>query len=76
MNLVESWFSIAEQHAIHRGTYRRVTDLNAKLRAHIDGRNDHAHPFTWTKTANQIPEQGHVEDSRSPLAGKERAAVR
>jgi transposase len=54
MNMVESWFSIAERQAIHRGTYTSVKDLNAKIRAYIDGWNDRAHPFTWTKTADQI----------------------
>ncbi|MFN8074083.1 MAG: IS630 family transposase [Kineosporiaceae bacterium] len=54
MNLVESWFSIAERQAIHRGTHTSVKDLNAKLRAYIDGWNDRPHPFTWTKTADQI----------------------
>ena len=54
MNLVEAWFSLAERQAIHRGVYTSVKDLNAKLRAYIDGWNDRAHPFTWTKTADQI----------------------
>ena len=54
MNLVESWFSMAERQAIHRGTYTSVKDLNTKLRTYIDGWNDRAHPFTWTKTADQI----------------------
>jgi transposase len=54
MNLVECWFSIAERQAIHRGTYTSVHDLNTKIRAFITGWNDRAHPFTWTKTAEQI----------------------
>jgi transposase len=54
MNMVECWFSMAERQAIHRGTYRSVRELNAKIRAYIDGWNDRAHPFTWTKTADQI----------------------
>jgi hypothetical protein len=54
MNMVECWFSLAERQAIHRGTYTSVKDLNAKLRAYIDGWNDRAHPFKWTKTAEQI----------------------
>ena len=54
MNMVEAWFSMAERQAIHRGTYRSVRELNAKIRAYIDGWNDRAHPFTWTKTADQI----------------------
>jgi transposase len=54
MNLVEVWFSIIERQAIHRGTFGSVRDLNAKIRAFIDGWNDRAHPFTWTKSADQI----------------------
>ncbi|WP_370078326.1 hypothetical protein [Streptacidiphilus sp. MAP12-16] len=54
MNLVVSWFSIAERQAIHRGTYTSAKDLNAKLRTYIDGWHDRAHPFTWTKTADDI----------------------
>jgi transposase len=54
MNIVEIWFSIAERQAIHRGSYRSVRDLTRAIRAYIDGWNDRAHPFTWTKTAEQI----------------------
>ncbi len=54
LNLVESSFAIIERQAIHRGTYTSVADLNRKIRAFIDGWNDRAHPFTWTKTAEQI----------------------
>jgi len=54
MNLVEVWFSIIERQAIHRGTYTSVRDLNAKIRAFITGWNDRAHPFVWTKTAEQV----------------------
>jgi transposase len=54
MNLVEVWFSIIERQAIHRGTFGSVRDLNTKIRAFIDGWNDRAHPFTWTKTTDQI----------------------
>ncbi len=54
MNLVEVWFSIIERQAIHRGTFPSVRDLNAKIRAYIDGWNNRAHPFIWTKTADQI----------------------
>jgi transposase len=54
MNMVEAWFSMAERQAIHRGTYTSVKDLNAKIRAYIDGWNDRAHPFKWIKTSDQI----------------------
>jgi transposase len=54
MNLVEVWFSLAERQAIHRGSYRSVKELNARIRAYIDGWNQRCHPFIWTKTADQI----------------------
>ena len=46
--------TILERQAIHRGTYTSVRDLNAKIRAFITGWNDRAHPFAWTKTAEQV----------------------
>ena len=55
MNLVEVWFGIIERHAVRRGTFRSVKELNAKIRTFIDGWNaDRAHPFVWTKTADEI----------------------
>jgi DDE superfamily endonuclease/Homeodomain-like domain len=54
MNLVEVWFGIVERQAIRRGVFKSVRDLNAKIRAFIDGWNDRSHPFVWTKTADQI----------------------
>jgi hypothetical protein len=37
LNLVEVWFGNIERQAIHRGTFGSVKDLNAKIRALIDG---------------------------------------
>jgi transposase len=54
LNLVECWFSIIERQAIHRGTYRSVHDLNAKIRDFINAWNDRCHPFVWTKTPEQV----------------------
>jgi transposase len=54
LNLVEVWFGIIERQAIHRGTFTSVRDLNAKIRAFVNGWNDRAHPFVWTKTAEEI----------------------
>jgi transposase len=54
MNMVEIWFGIIERQAIHRGSFGSVKDLNAKIRAFITGWNHRAHPFVWTKTADQI----------------------
>lgn len=54
MNMVQIWFGIIERQAIHRGSFGSVKDLNTKIRAFIDGWNDRAHPFVWTKTTDQI----------------------
>lgn len=54
MNLVEVWFGLIERQAVRRGVFKSVKDLNAKLRAYIDGWNKRAHPFIWTKTAEEI----------------------
>ena len=54
LNLVEVWFGIIERQAIHRGTFGSVKDLNAKIRAFVNGWNDRCHPFVWTKTADEI----------------------
>jgi hypothetical protein len=43
-----------ERQAIHRGVFTSVKDLNAKIRAYIEGWNDRSHPFVWTKTADEI----------------------
>jgi hypothetical protein len=48
------WFGIIERQAIHRGTFKSVPDLNAKIRAFIDRWNNRCHPFVWTKTAHEI----------------------
>jgi hypothetical protein len=37
MNLAEVWFGIIERQAIHRGTFRDVRGLTAKIRAFING---------------------------------------
>jgi transposase len=54
LNLVEVWFGIIERQAIHRGSFGSVRELNAKIRAFVNGWNDRCHPFVWTKTAEQI----------------------
>jgi transposase len=54
LNLVEVWFGIIERQAVRRGTFRSVRDLNAKIRAFINGWNNRRHPFIWTKTPDEI----------------------
>jgi len=66
MNLVEVWFGIVERQAIRRGVFTSVKDLNAKIRAFIDGWNDRSHPFVWTKTADQILAKANRSTTSNP----------
>lgn len=54
LNMVEIWFGIIERQAIHRGTFTSVTDLMRKIRQFITGWNKRSHPFTWTKSPEEI----------------------
>jgi transposase len=54
LNLVEVWFGIIQRQAIGRGTFTSVSDLMPKIRAFINGWNDRATPFVWTKTPDQV----------------------
>ncbi len=54
LNLVEVWFGIIDRQAIRRGVFGSVRGLNTKIRAFINGWNDRAQPFVWTKTADEI----------------------
>ena len=54
LNLVEVFFGIITRQAIRRGTFTSVKDLIAAIETFIDGWNDRCHPFTWTKTADEI----------------------
>jgi transposase len=66
MNLVEVWFSLIERQAIRRGVFISVKDLNAKIRAYIDGWNDRSHPFVWTKTAEEILKRANRMKTSNP----------
>jgi hypothetical protein len=54
LNLVEVFFGIITRQAIRRGTFPSVKDLVATIRQFIDGWNERCHPFTWSKTAEEI----------------------
>jgi transposase len=54
LNLVEVFFGIITRQAIRRGTFASVKELVAAITRFIDGWNDRCHPFTWTKTADEI----------------------
>jgi transposase len=54
LNLVECFFSIITRQAIRRGSFTSVDDLTAAIETYIDGWNERATPFTWTKPADDI----------------------
>jgi transposase len=54
LNLVECFFSILTRQAIRRGIFTSVADLTTAIEAYIDDWNQHSHPFTWTKTADEL----------------------
>ncbi len=63
LNLVEVWFSIIERQAIHRGTFGNVRELTTAIKRFIAAWNDRAHPFVWTKTADQILKQANRQNT-------------
>jgi transposase len=54
MNMVEIWFSILTNQQVRRGIYRDVPELIAAIEHFIDGYNQRAQPFVWTKAPEQI----------------------
>jgi len=54
LNLVEVFFGIITRQAIRRGTFTSVKELVDAISRFIDGWNERCHPFTWTKTADEI----------------------
>src|SRR5216684_5844066 len=54
LNMVEIFFSIITRQAIRRGSFTSVKDLIAAIETFINGWNDRCHPFTWTKTADEL----------------------
>jgi hypothetical protein len=54
LNLVECFFSIITRQAIRRGSFTSVRQLTDTIGAFTGHWNDHPHPFTWTKDADEI----------------------
>jgi transposase len=54
MNMVEIWFSILTKQQVRRGVYHDVPELIAAIKHFIEGYNERAQPFLWTKTADQV----------------------
>jgi transposase-like protein len=64
LNLVEVFFGIITRQAIRRGSFDDVKQLVNAISAYIDGWNQRCHPFSWTKTADQIlPQATRKRDS-------------
>lgn len=64
LNLAEVWSGIIERQAIHRGTFTSVKNLNAKIRAFIDGWNDRYRLFVWAENADEIMKKAN----RQPIS--------
>jgi len=54
LNLVESWFSILTRQHLRRGVYHSVSELTQAIQTYIDGYNQRARPFVWTKPADEV----------------------
>jgi transposase len=54
MNMVESWFSILTRQQVRRGSFADVNELIQAIERFVDGWNERAVPFVWTKTARQV----------------------
>jgi transposase len=54
LNMVEIWFSILTKQQVRRGVYNDVPELVAAIKYFIDGYNERAQPFIWTKTPEQV----------------------
>lgn len=54
LNLVEVFFGIITRQAIRRGSFDSVKELISAISNFIAGWNDRCHPFTWSKTADEI----------------------
>jgi transposase len=54
LNMVEIFFGIITRQAIRRGSFTSVKDLITAIETFIDGWNERCHPFTWTKTPDQL----------------------
>jgi transposase len=54
MNMVEIWFSILTKQQVRRGVYHDVPELICAIEHFIEGYNERAQPFVWTKTAERV----------------------
>jgi|ERR1700677_1308950 len=54
MNQIEIWFGILTRQAIRRGSFVSVPHLTRTIKQYISTWNEHAEPFKWAATADEI----------------------
>jgi transposase len=54
LNQIETWFSLLTQRQLRRGVHRSVAELEGALLGYAARNNATAHPFRWTKSADEI----------------------
>ena len=54
MNHVETWFSILQRQALARDSFENVRALGERIARYIRDWDEHATPFVWVKTADEI----------------------
>ncbi|WTW91967.1 transposase [Streptomycetaceae bacterium NBC_01309] len=54
INQVERWFAELQRRCLDRGVFCSLDQLTTTLEDWIERWNTNAHPFTWTRTADQI----------------------
>lgn len=54
LNGVEQWFSQLTQKQLVRGSFASIHDLKQAIREFVAAYQTNAHPFTWTKPAEQL----------------------
>ena len=54
LNLVERWFGLITDHAIRRGSFDSVKQLERTIGRYLADWNENAKPFVWTKSAREI----------------------
>lgn len=74
LNQVEIWFGILTSQAVRRGTFGSVRILIDTINTYIASWNDHAKPFQWTATPNEIITKVRIlhRDFKKLLANNEK----
>jgi transposase len=66
---VERWFAELQRRCLDRGMFCSLDELTTALEEWIKFWNEHARPFKWTKTADQIIDRIRAPARRPHLQG-------